>query len=476
MKSIGKSIGSKLWLGIALLISIILLIIWLFQIYFLNYFYVHERIDILLEEGTKIASLIIQTNNHKEVPPDVISEITAFTSSTNARISILDPNGVLIFSNFPERKEFDFEKGKKDVINDLELKSKIEKAEIFILEKHRFQHRGSSIIVGIPIKDNGKVLANVLLVSPLAPIKETTSILKKQLSIISFISLIIGTLLALLLAKLFTNPILKITAAAKKIAKGDFTARVQLNSEDEIGALGNIINDLPVQLEKIENFRKDFIANTSHELKTPISLIRAYAELIIDIEGVDKETRDKNLQVIVDEANRLNHIVEDILYLSQMESGYDKLQRKLFPVLETLNNVINKLYFFATEKNVQILLNIEDENVMVYADEEKIHQVFFNLLNNAISHSYENGEILINLNKDLRIEIIDQGEGIPEEDLPYIWDRFYKVDKSRKRNNNSTGLGLAIVKNILEAHHFKYDIESSPDKGTLVWIEMKQKE
>jgi len=233
------------------------------------------------------------------------------------------------------------------------------------------------------------------------------------------------------------------------------------------------------QLGQIEKFRKEFIANTSHELKTPISVIRAYSELIIDIEDISKVDRDGYLQVIVEESKRLNSMVEDILYLSEMEAGYYKPELNNCYVIEIIHNVISSLSILAAQKNMHINIECDNENTLIHADKDKIYQVFFNLVSNAINYSNENGYITIKINtttNKVRMEVADNGKGMPKEDLPYIWDRFYKVDKSRKRNSKSTGLGLSIVKNILEAHNYNYGVESELNKGTLIWIETKNQE
>lgn len=483
-----KSILSKVWLSITSLVLIILLIIWLYQISLLEKFYIKERTDILLNEGKKITSLISITDNQITFSEDVIAEINSFKSSFNAKITIVDSQTKILFSHPAEQyfktnfsvtnpNEFHFENIIAHVLNNPELLSSLENYAGVINQNFKNTSKRSFIIVKIPINKDTNVLGNIILTSPVAPIKEATSILRKQLSIISVISILIATLLAFLLAKLFTKPILKITETSKKIAHGDFTANVILNSKDEIRLLGDTINNMSTQLGQIEKFRRDFIANTSHELKTPISLIKAYAELVKDVDGEDKRNRDEHLQVILDESNRLTNMVEDILYLSQMEAGYYKPNYAQFSLKETINRVIEKLSFFGDKKNIMLTLEWDNENTTICADEEKIYQIFLNSINNAISHSYENGEVKIkitSMDTHLRIEIKDQGKGIPKEDLPYIWDRFYKVDKSRKRDDSGTGLGMAIVKNILEAHNFKYGIESELNNGTLVWIEIKR--
>ncbi|SKC47495.1 ATP-binding protein [Maledivibacter halophilus] len=476
-----KSLLSKSWLGITSLVLIILLLTWLFQVGFLNEFYVNERKNILLKEGNKISSFFTETDNYNNISQQIIDEIESWESSYNARIIITDPKGKLIFYNVPRQFFRDYkispERFKKSILdsyNDPEILSNLLKGKTFTIQKESSRPNRKSIIVGVPIIKDKEIVGNIIITSPLAPIEETISILKKQLSIITFISLLIGSILALLFAKYFTKPILKITETARKIAKGDFSANVQLNLKDEIGTLGDTINNMAKQLGQIEGFRREFIANTSHELKTPISLIRAYSELVKDnINEINENT--EYLQIIIDESKRLNSMVEDILYLSKMESGYYKLDLEKFSLEEVINNVIDKLSFFASKKNIEFNFKINEDKISIYGDKQKIHQVIYNIVNNAINHSFDNGQVtirIIHINNLIRVEIIDNGIGIPKEDLPYIWDRFYKVDKSRKRESSGSGLGMAIVKNILKAHNYSYGIESETNKGTKVWFEV----
>ena len=494
-----KSILSKLWLGISALVVIILLMIWLFQVILLEDFYTQERKNILLEEGNKIASIILSSDDPTTISQEVIDEIDDFRStfSFNINITIIDINNNHLFPTKSTRhsrdmidlsKKFNINLNSKKVETHLPFRKPpslfdrsnmdLHSKEVETVVKQVDKAKRTFLLVKVPIQKDTHIVGNIILTSALAPIQETSSILKKQLSIVTWISLFIATLLAFLLAKLFTKPILKIIEASKKISEGDFTANVILASKDEIGVLGDTINHMALQLGQIENFRKEFIANISHELKTPISLIRAYAELVMDVDDL-KEDRDQHLQVIIDESSRLNTIVEDILYLSKMEAGYLELICTEFPIMDLIKNIFERFHFFASNKNIKFVLDMDDENTYIYADYDKLYQVFFNLMNNAIKHSYESSEITITVtstNTALRIEIKDHGKGIPKEDLPYIWDRFYKVDKSRKRDASGTGLGMSIVKNILESHHFPYGIESEINKGTTVWFEVKKED
>ncbi|MFZ5965768.1 MAG: sensor histidine kinase [Bacillota bacterium] len=501
-----KGIRNKFWLSITSLVLAILLLIWLLQVGLLNKFYINERRSTLLNEANRIASLILETKDDTFLSEAVVDEIHSFTSSVNARILILDRTSDVLFMNGFDK--IDPRKGEEDrfqkrytafLSKDEEIKVLIGKKQSFFVLKNFVrlneppEEKGMSIhdgapknlnvqpvnealmIVGVPILDGKNNVGNVIITSPLAPIEETISILKKQLTFISIFSLAIGTFLALFLARFFTKPIVNITEVSREIAKGNFDASVAIKSDDEIGVLGETINNMAKQLNKIEQLRKDLIANITHELKTPISLVKAYAELVKEMDNMDVNEKKQYLQVIVEESDRLNNMIEDILYLSKMESGYSNLTADIFSLEELVHCVIEKLAYFIRQKNIEVNLELESKSNEIYGDKDKLYQVFYNIINNAIQYSHDGGKIMIKAfesNDALRIEIIDNGSGIPAEDLPYIWDRFYKVDKSGTRNQSGTGLGMSIVKNILEAHDFRYGIESEPGKGTKVWIEI----
>ncbi|SNS61037.1 Signal transduction histidine kinase [Anaerovirgula multivorans] len=485
-----KNILSKLWLCFTVLVLIILLIIWLFQIGLLNQFYIREREDILTKEAKKLSSIIVDSEGSNPASNEVIEEIQRFGTSVHALILVLDKENNVVLDvpdidryliNGNETNKID-KRLSTGILADEMIISYINEGRSFTIHRKRPHPRGleASIIVGVPIVDGEKVLGNVIISSPLYPIEETITILKKQLSIISILSLAIGTILALSFAKFFTKPIMKIIGASKEIAKGNFAVRVNHQSNDEIGTLGETINDMAKQLSKIEALRREFIANISHELKTPLSLIKAYAELVKDMNSFSTKDKEQYLQVIIDESDRLNHMIEDILYLSKMESEHMDLTYEKISLEELLDCIIDNLVFFAENRDVKIMIVAKSKEDIIYADKDKMYQVFYNIINNAINHSYENGKIQIKIfdtDNKIRVEVIDDGKGISEKDLPYIWDRFYKVEKSRKRDNNSgTGLGMSIVKNILEAHDFKYGVESQLNKGTKVWVEIGLKE
>ncbi len=215
------------------------------------------------------------------------------------------------------------------------------------------------------------------------------------------------------------------------------------------------------------------IANVSHELRTPLSLIRGYAETLRDVTGNDEDKRQKQLGVIIEEAERLSRMVDDILNLSRLQSGHFELDKSVFSMKELTGNVAKRYDLLSKQREVSIMMEMSDEQ-LVEADAARIEQVLYNLINNAFNNTDAGGTITIQDidNGDrVRIEVADSGNGIAEEEINRIWDRYYKADKSTNKTVGS-GLGLAIVKTILEAHGAAYGVESKKDAGTTFWFEL----
>jgi signal transduction histidine kinase len=302
--------------------------------------------------------------------------------------------------------------------------------------------------------------------------------MKKQLVYITLILIAATLLLSFLLSRSFTKPILDITKVSMAMAAGNLSARINSKRKDEIGRLAETINFMGNELTKTEQLRKDLIANVSHELRTPLSLIKGYAETIRDVSGKDEEKRERHLGIIIDESDRLSGIVEDILNLSQMQAGYVDLKLERIRMDEMLERLVKRYEILSESTGVGIACDKAAE-VFVEGDEARIEQVIYNLINNAYNHSPKGSVIHINTTErgnKVRVEVSDSGEGIPQDELQNIWERFYKVDKSGKRKRAGTGLGLAIVKSILDAHGAAYGVDSLPGSGATFWFELKKAE
>ena len=262
---------------------------------------------------------------------------------------------------------------------------------------------------------------------------------------------------------------------ANKLAQGNYDVQFRTDSFSEINDLASTLDDATEKLSKVNDLRKDLIANVSHDIKTPLTMIKAYAEMIKDISGEDPVKRDEHLNVIIQESDYLDRLVSDMSELSKLQSGVIEVNRDNFDLKKCVDNVVLLLSKAINEKNINLVMDLDDS--VVYADEIKISQVIYNYLSNALKYSDDNSKIIIRSKADeekVRLEVIDNGSGISEEALPYIWDRYYKVDKNFNRSVNSTGLGLAIAKAILEAHNAKYGVESTVGKGSTFWFELSK--
>ncbi|OQX93215.1 MAG: hypothetical protein B6I17_03735 [Tenericutes bacterium 4572_104] len=283
----------------------------------------------------------------------------------------------------------------------------------------------------------------------------------------------------------FTNPVLQINKIAEEIANLNFSNRVEINTDDEFGDLGDSINRMSSQLEQnikdlqntndklakeilykteVDNMRKEFIANASHELKTPLSLILGYTEAL-KLSDLDDETKSEYLNIITDETNKMNRLVMDLLQLSQLESGNAELNFKEFNIRSLIEDTINLFSLVMKEKNINVKTEIQD--VIVNSDYSQLQTVLTNFINNAINHVDDKKSIIIRTkttkNKALRVSVFNSGEKIPERDLKHIWDSFYKVDKARTRAYGGQGLGLSICRTTLDNLGYNYDVINHED-------------
>ena len=229
------------------------------------------------------------------------------------------------------------------------------------------------------------------------------------------------------------------------------------------------------ELSKTENLRREFLANVSHDLKTPLTLIKANAEMVRDLNYNNKEKREKSLNTVTSEVDRLNLLVEDILDLSKMQSNADDLDLEEFNISEVIRTIVERFNVLCERGGYSIECDLFDFNIT--ADKKKIEQVIYNLITNAMNYTGDDRKVFIKMKDDdkkVKIEIIDTGAGINEEDLEHIWDKYYKADKKYKRVTYGTGLGLSIVKNILNLHNFEYGVESEKSKGTIFYFYAKK--
>ena len=322
------------------------------------------------------------------------------------------------------------------------------------------------------LEDGDKV--SLTFYAMVTPVDATVSTLQMQLLIITVIIVILAIMLATIISKRISKPIENINQSAKALARGNYETEFHGKGFLEIKELSNTLNTAAVELSKVERLRRELMANISHDLRTPLALIYSYAEMMHDF---PHEVTPEQSQIIMDEAMRLTSLVNDVLDISNIEIGTEKLNRANYNLTESLETSIKRISELIKKEDYQFHF-IHGQDIYLVADEVKITQAFYNLLLNAITHCGDDKTVIVKqriMENSVRIEVIDNGEGISDVDLPYIWERYYKVDKKYKRPIMGTGLGLSIVKKIIEMHGGIYGVESQAGKGSTFWFQLKMK-
>ena len=321
----------------------------------------------------------------------------------------------------------------------------------------------------IDLKDGTECF--LLVTSSLTPLSNTVEIIKDQLLVVSVVFVILALIFSLFASRRIARPISKTNKSAKELAKKNYDVEFDAKGYLEVEELNETLNYAKTELAATEKLQKELIANISHDLRTPLTMITGYGEVMRDLPG---ENTPENIQIIIDEATRLSSLVNDLLDLSKLQSGSVQPQKAKFCLTDSIKAIFARYAKLIEQDGYNIVFE-KSENVYVYADELKISQVIYNLVNNAINHAGEDKTVIVpqsTKDRKVKIEVTDHGEGIPADKLEYIWDRYYKVDKQHKRGVIGTGLGLSIVKGILDAHNARYGVRSTLGKGSTFWFEL----
>ena len=455
-----KSLAFNILLYFIIYAVIILVFLWLFQILLLNTFYKESRSKVL---ENSLSTLVKKYNNE-----NYRNEYEEIAIEKDICIEVVENNIIEYTSRAPDKKcmtrnNFGLLEFQTKFISSSE---KTKKAEII---NPNFNNK--TLVIGRKIDDNTYIFVNTSLV----PLDEGIKMLKNQFIYVVVAILIMTTIASYYISKRLSKPIVKITSKAKKIGEKDYSVVFDNNTKiRELEELSNTLNTTTRELSKTDELRRELMANVSHDLKTPLTLIRAYAEAARDIDSDKKEKRENDLEVIVEETERLTLLVNDILELSKLESNVITLQKEKFSLKQLLEGIIKK-FNILTENGFIFELNCYDD-ILIESDKKRLEQVIYNLVNNAINYTGDDKKVVINVIKKedtIRVEVIDTGDGISEENIDLIWDKYYKVDKKHKRNKYGTGLGLSIVKTTLISLGYEYGVNSKLKEGTTFYFEIK---
>lgn len=498
------SIKLKLFTILLGLIILFITISWIMNALFIEKFYYFEKKAIIMSTYNKISQIysdeISKNKGDKNISDKKFSEnlsleIEKLESIQGMNVLIFDENMNLFYSS--RRNPFGFRTsgasffGMLDFMKENEMNiSKIEEGKPIVI--NRYDRRIDSNFISLYAMLNKKLFVYMNL--PAKPIKESSDIAIKFSLVTSLLVLLIGAGLIYFISSSFTKPILKLNTIAKKMAQLDFTEKYLDNTRDEIGNLGESINSLSDQLEinlnelkeanirlrldikekiKVDELRKQFISSASHELKTPIALIQGYAEgLRVNINN-DEENKNFYCDVIIDEAQKMNSLVRQLLQLTKLECREMPVEKVNFEIESLINDLLKNMSIMFNNKNVNIETLIKDK--IVFADYDKVSRVLVNYLTNAVNHVNIGGIVKIEtetISDRLRISVFNTGSEIPEDSLPFIWENFYKVDKARTRSYGGTGLGLSIVKAIQESQNMGYGVKNLKN-GVLFWFDVE---
>ena len=305
----------------------------------------------------------------------------------------------------------------------------------------------------------------------LSPVAATVKTLNAQFVWIGFILVALALLLAVIMSKVITKPIIRMNASAQKLAAGNYNPDFEVEGYREIHELSETLNYASTELARNDKLQKELISNVSHDLRTPLTMIKGYAEVMRDIPD---ENTPENIQVIIDETERLSDLVNDMLDVSKLQAGTRRPSIQLFSLTHAVSAVLRR-YEKLIEQNGYRIDFICGEEAFVMADSVMILQVIYNLINNAINYTGEDKTVAVRQiirDKKVRISVTDTGEGIAKDDIPLIWERYYKVDKVHKRAKVGTGLGLSIAKEILDIHNAQFGVSSTRGKGSTFWFEL----
>lgn len=454
--------------------AILLALLWFFQTVYLDTFYKKIKLSELEDAFDNIKSVVNE---------DMTEAVELIGSSYDICILVTDVYGNELYSSEQNmqcdvhRLRFD-ERQMMMILSEMnggsyEVKSVNVAHDMFEPGFHnmpKMTEAESIIRVELMERSDGSKIA-VMVNTILTPVDATVHTLRIQLIYVSVIMVILSLVMAVIISWRISKPIVKINNSAKRLGKGDYDVHFDGTSYKEIAQLSDTLNQATTELAKAEGLQRELIANVSHDLRTPLTMITAYAEVMRDLPG---ENTPENVQVVIDEAKRLTNLVNDLLDVSKLQAGVAVLDIKEYDLTDSIEAVLLRYSKFLEQNGYTI--NFEyDRHVTVVADEFKMYQVIYNLVNNAINYTGEDRQVRVCqrvMGSVARIEVIDTGEGIAKEELENVWERYYKVDKNHKRAVMGTGLGLSIVKNILKLHNLQFGVLSEPGRGTCFWFEI----
>lgn len=324
------------------------------------------------------------------------------------------------------------------------------------------------MVIGQPIYQDNQISSAIYVMASLQSMDKSLITVRNLLFLSGIGAFLLAIGITWIMALLFSRPLLMMQRATKKIAIGELETRLEIHSKDEIGDLASAINNLAADLQRYRDTRQEFFANISHELRTPITYLEGYAKVVKNRLYETEEEKERYLDIIYQEGVRIQHLVNDLFELAKMEEGKISLSMEWVDLKDVVNQAVQTVSLKAKEKGIELIVHPAESVPLIRGDGMRMEQIVLNLLENAVRYT-EEGRIEILLRSTagtLSLSIEDTGIGIPEDEMPYIFERFYRVEKSRSRKTGGTGLGLSIVKKLVELQGGSIQVSSQKDVGT----------
>ncbi|MFZ5974680.1 MAG: sensor histidine kinase [Bacillota bacterium] len=466
---------------------IILSLLWLLQTVFINTYYKKMKEQNISSAANSISSL------YSEVSGIALkTKLDQIANEKDVFIAIMDTSGNAVYYVDPVGRDFissvqnlsdkynpnhgqepqDRLKGISKAIIDNVLR---QPGAVFLQNFEDMQQR-PMLLYGQVIYSPQSEPAALIISSQLMPLRETVQILSNQLIIITLIILALALGISLIIASRISRPIQRITKTSAQLAAGNYNVVFEQDGYDEINQLAGTLNYASQGLQKVDTLRRELIANVSHDLRTPLTMIKAYAEMIRDISGGSEAKRNAHLGIIIEECDRLASLVQNLLDLSKMQAGAAELHPAAFDIVQKIRDVLTRYAIHSQRDGYRFVFEAAVP-AMVYADEERIEQVLYNLLNNAVAHTGEDRRVTVSVQETgarVRVSITDTGAGIPKDHIEHIWDRYYKGGDGNTAADLSHGLGLAIVKAAMLMHGTAFGAKNEYDKGATFWFELQK--
>lgn len=472
----GRPLGvhGQILLGFGAFTAVIVVLLWVFQIFLLNPFYR----AIKTAEVRSTADTVLKNLDLSREEMDGLAK--SLSLDTGINIVVTDETGTLYGNCFYSQKESPL----FTALSQGSARAHVFLAGMFdqvnlkggnFLEKYTPEElttrKGTSTEIILYARISRTADGNsrmVLMESEITPVDSTVETLKVQLLCLTAVMILLGIVLAVVIARRIARPLTAINESAKQLGRGEYAIRFAEEGTREVSELAHTLNFAAAELSKVEQLRRELLANVSHDLRTPLTMIKGYSEVMRDLPG---ENTPENVQIIIDETERLTDLVNDLLDLSRLEAGVVPLDKTRFDLTESIRAMLSR-YDKLADYSFPFFAG---RDVFVTADELRVSQVVYNLVNNAITYAGEDKTITLRQTVEdgkVRISVTDTGEGIPPDKLKDIWERYYKVDKEHKRAQVGTGLGLSIVKNVLDLHGGAYGVESQLGAGSTFWFEL----